>query len=272
MINWHRLFGIFLTDYFTDTPYSVELEKDLSIKQQLLDVVILKKEPGNYHAILPDGLENLTTHNLLSYKSMRESFDSWAILELIGHYVNYRKQITEPLLPVSEFNLYAVSTRFPTGLAKQVQLIKLKPGVYEIKGLCYIRLIVLSQIAKSEHNAIWHLFSSRLDKVKYGAKEYHPKFNLSSSVNLLYDYYDAEGLMMAYTMEEFQKDVAREYLHYLSADEILKQVSIEERLKGLSANERLKDLPVNERLAGLSKEDVMKYFQQVEQKDNKSNL
>jgi hypothetical protein len=77
---------------------------------------------------------------------------------------------------------------------------------------------------------------------------------------------------MAYTMEEFQKDVAREYLHYLSADEILKQVSIEERLKGLSANERLKDLPVNERLAGLSKEDVMKYFQQVEQKDNKSNL
>ncbi len=45
-------------------------------------------------------------------------------------------------------------------------------------------------------------------------------------LNLLYNYYDAEGLMMAYTMEEFQKDVAREYLHYLSTDDILKQISI----------------------------------------------
>jgi hypothetical protein len=262
MINWHRLFGIFLTDYFINTPYCVELEKDLSIKQQLLDVVILKKESGHYQGVLPDGLDNLTTHNLLSYKSMRESFDNWAILELIGHYVNYLKQITEPLLPEKEFNLYAVSTRFPSGLAKQVQLTKLKPGVYEIKGFCYIRLIVLSQIAKAEHNAIWHLFSSRLEKVKYGAKQYHPNLNLSSSVNLLYDYYDTEGLMMAYTIEEFQKDVAREYLHYLSADEILKQVSIEERLK---------DLPINERLAGLSKEDLMKYLQQLEANDNKSS-
>jgi hypothetical protein len=271
MINWHRLFGIFLTDYFINTPYCVELEKDLSIKQQLLDVVILKKESGHYQGVLPDGLDNLTTHNLLSYKSMRESFDNWAILELIGHYVNYRKQITEPLLPEKEFNLYAVSTRFPSGLAKKVQLTKLKPGVYEIKGFCYIRLIVLSQIAKAEHNAIWHLFSSRLDKVKYGAKQYHPKLNLSSSVNLLYDYYDTEGLMMAYTIEQFQKDVAREYLHYLSTDEILKQVSIEERLKGLSANEILKNLPVNDRLAGVSKEEVMKYLQQLEANDNNSS-
>jgi hypothetical protein len=87
MINWHRLFGIFLVDYFTDTPYLVELEKDLSLTQQLLDVVVIKKESGEFQATLPDGLENLTTHNLLSYKSMRESFDSWAIHELIGHYV-----------------------------------------------------------------------------------------------------------------------------------------------------------------------------------------
>jgi hypothetical protein len=99
-------------------------------------------------------------------------------------------------------------------------------------------------------------------------------------LNLLYDYYDAEGLMMAYTMEEFQKDVAKEYLHYLSIDDILKQISVgdllkklpvNERLKGLSTNERLKDLPVNERLAGLSKEEVMKYLQQLEQKDSKSS-
>lgn len=150
MINWHRLFGIFLTDYFTDTPYRVELEKDLSLTQQLLDVVVIKNESGECQPHLLAGLENLTRHNLLSYKSMRESFDSWAIQELIGHYVNYRKQLSQELLPESEFNLYAVSTRFPTKLAKQTPFKRLKAGVYEINALCKIRLIVLSQIEKTE--------------------------------------------------------------------------------------------------------------------------
>ena len=60
-MDWHRLFGLLLTDFFTGSPYVVELEKDLSIKQQFLDVVVLRKrngghgqhqkfsEPGNCH-------------------------------------------------------------------------------------------------------------------------------------------------------------------------------------------------------------------------------
>jgi hypothetical protein len=34
---WHRLFGLSLVDFFRGMPVSVELEKDLSLKQQLLD-------------------------------------------------------------------------------------------------------------------------------------------------------------------------------------------------------------------------------------------
>jgi hypothetical protein len=26
--DWHRLFGLLLTDFFTDSPFSVELEED----------------------------------------------------------------------------------------------------------------------------------------------------------------------------------------------------------------------------------------------------
>ena len=40
MIDWHRIFGLALTDLFTNSNYQVELEKDLSIQQQFLDVVI----------------------------------------------------------------------------------------------------------------------------------------------------------------------------------------------------------------------------------------
>jgi hypothetical protein len=252
VINWHRLFGIFLTDYFTDTPYVVELEKDLSLQQQFLDVVILRKEQGDYQGILPDGLDNLKMHNLISYKSMRESFDLWAMQELIGHYVNYRKQMSNPLLPESEFSLYAISTRFPTGLAQQTTFTELMTGVYELNVLSHVRLIVLSQIAQAEHNALWHLFSHNVDKIKFGVASYHAKTPVSSIVNVLYENYQSEGLIMSYTLEDFHKEVAREHLHYLNVDEILKQLSATEVLEKFSANERLK---------GLSKKEILAYLE-----------
>ena len=92
MLAWHRLFGLTMTDYFTGSAYRIELEKDLSSKQQLLDVY------------------------LMTYKSLRQPLDAWALDELVGHYVNYRKQSSpslEELLPVEDFRLYAVSTRHP---------------------------------------------------------------------------------------------------------------------------------------------------------------
>jgi hypothetical protein len=32
-------------------------------------------------------------HNLISFKSFQESLDAWSLKELVGHYVNYRKQL-----------------------------------------------------------------------------------------------------------------------------------------------------------------------------------
>jgi len=43
-INWHRLFGLMLMDYFSDRGFRVELEKDLSQKRQYLDVVIVERK------------------------------------------------------------------------------------------------------------------------------------------------------------------------------------------------------------------------------------
>jgi len=132
MINWHRLLGLALTDFFIDSPFVVELEKDLSLKQQFLDVVILRKGEGEFSGRLPDGLDNLAEHNLLSYKSVWEPFDDWTLDELIGYYVNYRKQTSpslDDLLPKEQFQFYGVSTRFPQKLAELVRLEPLQPGV-----------------------------------------------------------------------------------------------------------------------------------------------
>ena len=64
-------------DFFTDSYYDVELEKDMTIQEQFLDVVILRKSEGKPPPPLPDGLENLSVYNLLSYKSLNEPLTAW---------------------------------------------------------------------------------------------------------------------------------------------------------------------------------------------------
>ena len=109
-IKWHRLIGLFIEDFFTGSRYSVELEKDLSLKQQFLDVAIIEEHEGKELTELPDGFDNLKKFNLLTYKSHQETLDEWAVHELIRHYVNCRKQTGDSknkMLPTECYRLYA---------------------------------------------------------------------------------------------------------------------------------------------------------------------
>src|SRR6516225_6572276 len=112
--DWHRLFGLLLTDFFTGSPFHVEVERDLSVQQQFLDVVIVRRGRGRFAGRLPDGLEGLRPHNLLTFKSHHEALDGWAMKELVGADVAYRKLISpssSELLPDDQIALYAVAAR-----------------------------------------------------------------------------------------------------------------------------------------------------------------
>ncbi|WP_242463987.1 hypothetical protein [Thiococcus pfennigii] len=90
LLQWHRLFGIALTDRFAGTPWRVELEKELALSSQRLDAVIIERSetppaPERLAPELPDGLAPLRAHNVLTYKSYHEPLDAWALDELIGH-------------------------------------------------------------------------------------------------------------------------------------------------------------------------------------------
>ncbi len=243
MIDWHRLFGLALTDFFAGSPFVVELEKDLSLKRQLLDVIILRKKEGEIKEYLPDGLENLAVHNLISYKSLREPFDDWVLKELTGHYVNYRKQVSpslDNLLPEEQFRLYGVSARFPQKLSSQMKLYQSNKGVYDIiRGTDKIRLIVLSEIPRKKRNAIWHLFSGISKDVEFAAGRYRKHTSeMSTIIYQLFENYKLEGIIdMPYTMENFKKDFVKNHLDVLSSDEVLKRYSPDDRLKGLSLEE-----------------------------------
>jgi len=281
---WHRLFGIALTDLFTGRPWRVELEKELALKSQRLDVLIIERLPGAAAATaaaaladLPDGLENLTAHNVLSYKSKQEPLDGWALEELIGHYVTYRKLASiqaatgrptaadtdaavEPpaagyrLLPEADFRLYAVATRHPGKLFRQLPAAARPPsawpGVYDLAwGSRRIRLIVLNTLAQHPRNAPWELFASEMDRIRYGLAHYRPHSPAAQLLRYhLANVHRLELPDMAYTLHDLLHDtwpMIIEDTQALSPEQrqaLLERMGVEDRLRGLAAEDRLRGL------------------------------
>ncbi len=211
---------------------------------------------------MPDGFEHLAPHNLLTFKSHQEALNVWALCELIGHYVNYRKQASpsrQNLLPETDFRLFAVCARYPQQLAQQVTLTPLRPGVYEVMVLTLrIRIIVVNQLPQEEHNAMLHLFSAREELLRYGQEHYRPHSQETSS--LLYQLFKAysEEPDMPDKLKEFVRQTIDELLESLPKEELRKRLSPEERLEGLPAEELRKRLSPGERLAGMSADEVLR--------------
>jgi hypothetical protein len=278
----------------------VELEKELALKSQRLDVLIIERLPGAAAvtdaaalAELPDGLENLTAHNVLSFKSKQEALDGWAMEELIGHYVTYRKLASiqafsgppanapsadpaepsaaaERLLPEAAFRLYAVATRHPTKLFSQLapgaQHPTAWPGVYDLDwGSRRIRVIVLNALTKHPRNAPWELFASRLDRIRYGLAHYRPRNATAHLLRFhLANIHQLELPDMAYTLEDFKLETYRmliDNFHALSLEDrqaLLERMDIADRLRGLNTEEILRRLDPQERLRGLDAEERLR--------------
>jgi hypothetical protein len=256
-MDWHRLFGLILTDFFTGTGYEVELEKDLSLQHQFLDVVILRKSADPLPFRLPDGLDNLADHNLISFKSYQEAFDAWAMKELMGHYVNYRKQAspsTDNLIAEDRIRCYGVCARFPTQLADQMRLEVLQPGVLECRwGTDVVRILVLRDLPQEEHNAPLHLFSAAAGQIQYGREHFQQRSARTSTlIQTLMGRYTEEGIPMPYTMDDFMQEYKEKALKLLTPEERLQGLPPEELLKALSPEELVKNLSP-EKLAAVRK-------------------
>lgn len=248
--DWHRLFGLLLTDFFADSPFVVEVERDLSQQQQFLDVVILRRRQGAVGFRLPDGLDSLVAHNLITFKSHQEALDGWAIKELIGHYVAYRKLVSaspSELLGEDQFRLYAVCARFPRVLAGQVPWREQGTGVYDCQwGTDLVRILVAGELSREEHNAPLHLFSASPDLVRFGQAIYRQR---SPDTSLLLGQLLAKEDFAVYTMEDFKRDMFKRYFPQLSPRE---------------QEQFLQELPPEQLLGALSPEQIRKYLEQRE--------
>ena len=239
--------------------------KDLSIKHQFLDVVIVRKPKGRLTRPLPDGLDSLADHNLITFKSHQETLDDWALKELTGHYVNYRKQVAaadQPLLPEEAFRLYAICSRFPHNLAQTVPWEPLHEGVYQCRrGTDAIRVIVAGQLPQQENNATLHLLSASAQVWRYGADHYHPRSpNASSLILDLLKGFQSEGISMPYTMEDYRTEVTMEHFKDLTPAQRA------EAMKNLTPAERvaaMKDVTAELVLKALSPEELKRLREQL---------
>jgi hypothetical protein len=259
--RWHRLFSLWWIDFTEGSAVTVQPEKDLSLKQQFLDVVLVRTGSGPLPQPLPDGFEELAAHNLVTFKSHQETLDGWALEELIGHYVNYRKQSSpsvDNLLPESDYRLFAVCVRFPHNLDQKVPLKRLRDGVYELRPVTQpLRVIVVHELPQKENNAMLLLFSAREELLRYGREHYRQHSpETSTLLSQLFSAYIEDPDMADKRLQEFYRETLDEILKGLPPEELTRRLSTEDRLKGLSSEERLEGLPVAERFKGLSPEEI----------------
>jgi len=263
MIGWHHILGMTFTDFYFYSSFRVDLERELKYPQYI-DILILEGSEGDKIENPPDGLENLRKYNLITYKSIRQPLDSWALDELICYYVLFRKILSLPLkypIPISEFNLIGIATRFPQKLNKEETLEYSKKGVYKLKrGEHTIKIIVTSQTPKKPENAIWQMFSGNPEKIIEGLSNYN--WNRDDYKHLvlqqLIHKYKSEGVKMPYTEKDFFRDTLGYYIRSASIEDILKYKKTEDILKGIKPEDVFKNYKPEDVFKNYKPEDILK--------------
>ncbi len=256
---WHRLLGIMLDYYFSRRGFRVDMDIDVAIKEQRIDYIVVQQKENPKLGGICDGFDNLGSFNLITYKSQHESFNRFAMDELIGYYIAYYKKLNIKYLRPKDIRLYVLTTRHPRQVLNRFDHREIQKGVFSVKTYSNeARIIVLRDTPVDERNAILAMFSGAEDKFLAGARFYHPKPSCRSVLDQLYLAYKFEDLKMDYTIQDFIREVTLTGLKDLSLDERLQGLAPEDRIKGLDLEVRLKGLGPEERLKGLGPEERLK--------------
>jgi hypothetical protein len=155
-----------------------------------------------------------------------------------------------------------VCARFPHNLAGQVPWHERQPGVYDcLWGLDVVRVIVAGQLPREAHNAPLHLFSASPELIGFGRGAYRRRSERTSLLlGQLVERFQAEGLAMSFTWEDFERQYIKEHFPRLTPQE---QREALERLSPEHLREVLQALPPEARLAGLSEEQIRQFLDQL---------
>jgi hypothetical protein len=135
-------------------------------------------------------------------------------------------------------------------LAGQVPWQEQQIGVYDCRwGLDRIRVLVAGQLPREPQNAPLHLFSTSPELVGFAGGAYRRRSRQTSRLlNQLLKRFREEGFAMTYTMEDFNRQYAKEFFAELSPQEqreALERLSPERRrelLQSLLSEEEVRQL------------------------------
>ena len=163
---------------------------------------------------------------------------------------------------VSVLVVLPLHARHPRELFAEFPPERMQAGVYTLRrGSDAIRIVVAADLPKVERNALLHLFSASADQVQFGAEHYRMhSADASTIVNDLFRATGLGGITMPYTMEDYRKEKAREYLREMTVEQRLALFGPEELVEWLSPKQRLAGLPAKDRLAGLPTREIEAYL------------
>ncbi len=304
--DWHRLVGKGLSDLLAGLPFLVVQELDLSARRSRLDFALIRIVPDAQPRDLapkdwlwpdlPDGLTDLSAHNLITYRSPGTSAKLSTLWELVGYLVDYLKlehkgdwdplrssETTQPPeLPSDEatrhsrevflenqvaegkVRLFCVSTHRPEWLQPGIETWQAggPDGNYELSlGRLPIRLIIPREVARCPRNALWHVLSGQPELVEYGLAHFQAKDWALHSLfrQEVADCYSKEGIrIMAITSEDYRREAREKLMAEATVEERLKGLDAEQRRKGLAPEEWFKGLDPEQRLKGLDPEQRLK--------------
>lgn len=172
-VRWHRLLNVGLRQLFSGTCYDVLEEVDVSDQEQKLDFAVIRRSnddlPEPKPEDLPDGLQELQDHNVISYKSMHEAFDHFALMELTSHVVTYSKLKAKADWRKfsTTLGVFAISTRKPSkGVVAELLQETKTEAVYLIETQGFkVTCIVINQATKTDQNWLWRLMKG--DKTRW---------------------------------------------------------------------------------------------------------
>jgi hypothetical protein len=245
--DWHRLFALMLHYRLIDTPLEVETEIDVTKQIQALDILVVRRSPGEINVTLPDGFSDLAKYNLISFKSIHEALDKWAIRELSSHYVGFRKLVSgsKEYVDENEFRLFAICARSPQKLKRECQLQVVSPGVY-YEPAYGIQIIVVAELPTVPHNSQLFFFAAQQDLLQYGKDQIQGCSDETSRfLNVLLERISGDQDM---------KIDADKWLDEME-DEMLQRMPVNKRLKGLRPEEVFQNFRPEDRLQGLRPED-----------------
>ncbi len=209
--------------------FETTVEVDVSFKKQILDLVVVTRsgDPVTFQNLKAEyyrGMENLNDHNLFTFKSFRESFNVAALQELYGHLTNYKKIRKIKETDSDKVNLYAVTHHYPKSLLAPVENTEflkcvVEGEIYDLSFPSPLRIIV----TRDSNHPIFGLFSNNPQRIMSCRKKLQEDRELfdevSNYLNKLYDFYNLEGVGMAYTKDMFIRDYYPEWWQRIEESE-----------------------------------------------------